>query len=188
MKTIRSIIVHTVSTIIIIAIIVGGIWYFLGTTTVTALVDGQAVEGAEVLVDDKSVGQTPFKTRLGFGHHKVTVVPPDDLEVKESYFDSHFFTLGRGTTIEADFESRDKMVEMTVLCSVGDREVHDKCEVEVDGQLIGTAPIIIELEAGKHEVYVLAPIDPLTEEDDWVAARSITSATTLTAEFSHFRD
>ena len=96
-------------------------------------------EGDKIYVDGKYVGETPRVTPLGFGKHTIRVKRgKNELEkqveiaINTKNDQELFFEFGRLITIYTD--------------QVGDN-------VYVDGEEVGSSPVSIDLDFGKHTIY-----------------------------------
>lgn len=96
-------------------------------------------EGDKIYVDGKYVGETPRVTPLGFGKHTIRVKRgKNELEkqveiaINTKNDQELFFEFGRLITIYTD--------------QVGDK-------VYVDGEEVGSSPVSIDLDFGKHTIY-----------------------------------
>ncbi|MBX3270066.1 MAG: PEGA domain-containing protein [Sandaracinaceae bacterium] len=112
-----------------------------------SLVIDATIEGAEVLVDEESVGYTPLEApvQLAPGSHTVRVR-------RGGY--TEFGTVveiraGERATIEVD------MMPLAMVLTV--RSTPEEASVFVDGTFRGSTPIEIELAEGEHSVRVTAP-------------------------------
>ena len=87
--------------VLITALMLGAMWYFVGETTITATFDGKPLNGAIVEVDGVFVGKTPYTKRLVFGHHSILVTPPKGLKtkVKEWRMEIWSVVLGRDQNV-----------------------------------------------------------------------------------------
>jgi len=85
------------------AVLITGVWYFFGETTVVATFEGKRLMGATVMLDKQAVCKTPCTFRAGPGAHRLTVVPPTHVGAVEAEREYYFFSLLRGIPITADF-------------------------------------------------------------------------------------
>lgn len=79
------------------------VWHFFGTTKVVANFEGSLIDGANVYLDGKEVGKTPYLTRLTPGMHRIKVLPPDGYDADLVSETLYFFTMGKGTNYEVHF-------------------------------------------------------------------------------------
>ena len=105
------------------------------------------VEGAEVLVDEESVGFTPLEepVEVSAGSHTVRVRRSGYTE----YDQVVEVRPGRETTVAVD------MMALAMVLTV--RSTPDEARVFVDGTFRGTTPLELELIDGDHEIRVTAP-------------------------------
>lgn len=111
------------------------------------LVVETAIEGAEVLVDEDTVGYTPLEAPLELpaGSHTVRVR-------RGGY--TEFATVveirsGQASTLQVD------MMALAMVLTV--RTTPDAASVFVDGTFRGTTPLELELNEGEHSIRVTAP-------------------------------
>lgn len=77
------------------------VWYFFGMTTVTAEMDGKPIT-ANVIIDGKIVGKTPYEARLYPGWYNVEVQRPK-AATGVSLNEWYGFTVALGFDMNADF-------------------------------------------------------------------------------------
>lgn len=82
------------------------LWYFFGTTTVTATADGKPIH-AVVKIDGKRVGRTPYSDRLGFGQFSIEVFPPKYGEWRESVYTASLWSVVIGQDVKINFHHQE---------------------------------------------------------------------------------
>ncbi len=90
-----------ISTVAFVGIGWSVIWYFFGTTTVTAEMDGKPIT-ANVLINGEVVGKTPYETRLYPGFYSFEVEKP---KAATGVYLNEWggFTVALGFDMNADF-------------------------------------------------------------------------------------
>ena len=111
------------------------------------VVINSTVEGAEVLIDEESVGFTPLEGPLELepGAHTVRVRRAGYTE----YDGVVQVQAGATETVEVD------MIALGMVLTV--RSEPDEARVFVDGTFRGTTPIELELNEGEHSLRITAP-------------------------------
>lgn len=103
MEYLKFLFVRTASGLLSTVLFFGLIYYLLGETVVTAVLDGRALAGADVYVDGEKVGVTPYRDRLGFGHFQIRVVPPKARRTAELHYDMELYSVVLGRSFNASF-------------------------------------------------------------------------------------
>lgn len=105
------------------------------------------VDGAEVLVDESTVGFTPLESPIELppGEHTVRVRRPGYTE----FDDVVTVQPGRDAVVNAD------LIALAMVVTV--RSDPDEARVFVDGTFRGNTPIELELIEGEHQLRVTAP-------------------------------
>jgi len=112
-----------------------------GTLVVTSM-----VEGAEVLIDEESVGFTPLEAiQLAPGSHTLRVRRGGYTEFASVIE----IVSGQTNNVEVD------MMALAMVLTV--RTDPDEASVFVDGTFRGTSPLELELNEGDHSIRVTAP-------------------------------
>jgi len=84
----------------------GTVWYVFSGARVTAIFADTPLTGADVYINDKKVGVTPYQTRFTPGIYTIRVVPPEDYETRQPEQTLHLFTFFRGVDFKAEFDPR----------------------------------------------------------------------------------
>ena len=124
----------------------------------------EAPEGAEVLIDGKSVGKTPFREGLLLdpGQHAVRVEAPGFKPLKTD------ITVASG----ADIPLRAKLTKVTAWIKV---DCAEGAAVAIDGEAAGACPFEGEVEPGVHEVTVAGPgMEDFSRQVDIKAGDTVT--------------
>lgn len=129
---------------------------FLAPTLITATLDGKPFSGAQVMVDGKVVGETPYSGYLLIGEHQIEVTPPKNVYTKEATFTMVSEPISASKRYwDLDFTSREDP-SFTVTTSVNGQPLLGAI-VEVDGVDVGETPYKLKLDASKeHRVTVTA--------------------------------
>ena len=98
--------------VVTVALAWAGTRHFFGKSQITATVDGKPLVGCSIRVDDKRIGETPYETRLPIGSRTVEIVPPRDFyDTEQEKVKFYVFSLGVGTVIKAEFDTREELEE-----------------------------------------------------------------------------
>ena len=84
------------------ALATGAIWYFFGTTSINASLDGRHVK-AQVFVDGDYAGDTPLKKLFAPGTHEVVIIQPDGSDTEQGEWDYTMMMFNLGASINAEF-------------------------------------------------------------------------------------
>lgn len=107
-------------------------------------VNANNVKGAQVLINGRAMGNTPFASQLSPGTYTITVQAPGFLGYNES------FTLTGAKSIDVSLQSA------TFLLSVNATNVKG-AQVLLNGSMAGNAPFNSQLSPGTYTVTVQAP-------------------------------
>lgn len=112
-----------------------------------SIIINSTVDGAEVLIDEESVGFTPLEDPLEVdpGAHTVRVRRAGYTE----YDGVVSVTTGQRSTVEVD------MIALGMVLTV--RSTPDEARVFIDGTFRGTTPVELELNEGEHSLRVTSP-------------------------------
>ena len=103
--------------------------------------DAENAAGAHLFIDDKEVGEVPFSGKIKTGHHTMRVEKDGFLPEKASY--------------EFDIEEgREQQLNLSMSRYSTYHFTSDPayCKLYVDGELVGTTPIRVQLKEGLHQL------------------------------------
>lgn len=107
-------------------------------------VDKQFAEGAEIFINDKSVGKVPmFKVKARVGTHKVRFEKPGYIPAETEY------SLTVQEKLNTDFD-----VTMQVARKINFETDPSSAEVMLDGSRIGFTPVTSIVNAGEHSILI----------------------------------
>jgi hypothetical protein len=135
----------------------------------TVSVEG-APDGAEVFVDDKPVGKTPFKEQLMVdpGGHSIRVAHDGYKPLRAEV------TVPQGAAISVSAKLQSVAAWIKISCEAKDAIVH------LDGKVVGGCPYEGEVQPGAHEVKVQEPGKPaFLQKFDVASGGTATVAVTL---------
>ncbi|MCK9464199.1 MAG: PEGA domain-containing protein [Proteobacteria bacterium] len=135
----------------------------------TVAIEG-APDGAEVFVDERSVGITPFKERLIVdpGSHSIRVEHDGFKPLRTDV------TVPQGVSLDVSAKLQPVAAWIKVGCEAKDAVVH------LDGKVVGGCPYEGEVQPGEHEVKVREPGKPeFVQKVDVTSGGTATVAVTL---------
>ena len=123
---------------------------------IEATIEGKPLIGADIEVDGEIVGKTPLKRLISEGDHVIYIYPTAQSNAVEQYMEFTFNpgNIGGEEKLVANFTVQSVIVNVAAVIN---GQALKGAEVEIDGVMVGMAPISKKLGPGPHTVNVYPP-------------------------------